>query len=297
MKNTSVSRRTALTGLGITALLAACGRGEKQGQIAEGLLDLSEQEARLGCGQIGIFAKDTASGDSLIHRADERFALCSTFKWALAAQVLDEVQNGSISLDDEITFSEATLVPWSPVTGPLAPQGSASIRTLCEAAVTVSDNTAANLLLRLVDGPQGFTARLREWGDDVTRLDRWETELNENAPGDPRDTTTPRAMAGLLQRVAVGDTLAPAASTTLRHWMEATSTGARRLPAGTPQGWALGHKTGTSNNGAVNDVGYFLRPDGAPIVIAVYVNAPQAETAAAEAVIAEVATMTADLLG
>nr|GGH98868.1 beta-lactamase [Aquisalinus luteolus] len=287
----------ALTGLGATALLTACGRREQQGRITEGLLDLSEQEASLNGGHIGVFARDIATGNSLIHRADERFAMCSTFKWALAAQVLDEVQNGSITLDDEISFSEETLVPWSPVTGPLAAQGSASIRTLCEAAVAVSDNTAANLLLRLVDGPPGFTERLRGWGDEVTRLDRWETELNENAPGDPRDTTTPRAMAGLLERVAVGDIIAPAASATLRGWMEATSTGTNRLPAGTPDSWTLGHKTGTSNNGAVNDVGYFLRPDGAPIVIAVYVNAPEAETTAAEVVIAEVAEMTSELLG
>ena len=297
MNNTWTSRRTALAGLGATLLLAACRRNGNGEQVAEDLLDLSEQEARLGGGHVGVFARDIASGDSLIHRADERFAMCSTFKWALAAQILDEVQKGTISLDDEITFSEETLVPYSPVTGPLAAQGSASIRTLCDATVTVSDNTAANLLLRLVDGPQGFTERLRGWGDDITRLDRWETELNENALGDPRDTTTPRTMAGLLERVAVGDTLAPASGATLRGWMEATSTGANRLPAGIPQDWRLGHKTGTSGNGAVNDVGYFLRPDGAPIVIAVYVNAPDAEITSAEAVIAEVAAMTAELLG
>jgi beta-lactamase class A len=244
---------------------------------------LADIEASLG-GRIGASALDLQTGRVLAYREHERFAMCSTFKWALAAQVLAAVDRGEADLEDRLSYSVDDLVPYSPATGPRAAQGFMTIRELCVAAVTISDNTAANLLLRLTGGPSAFTAFLRRTGDGVTRLDRLETDLNENAPGDPRDTTTPAAMVGSMSRLLFGDQLSDGHSDLLRSWMESSTTGLNRLRAGLPADWTVGDKTGTSVNGASNDVAFATRGDEAgAILLACYINAPAATADACNA--------------
>jgi beta-lactamase class A len=245
-------------------------------------------EASLG-GRIGVFALDTQSGAHLAHRADERFAMCSTFKWVLAAAVLARVDRRELLLDARISFGERDLLDHAPVTRENVAAGSMSIEALAEAAVTVSDNTAANLLLSTIDGPAGLTRFLREIGDDVTRLDRQEPTLNTNQPNDPRDTTSPRAMAIAAKTLLTEDRLSHDSRDRLSAWMKACKTGLGRLRAGVPAGWAAGDKTGTGERGAFNDVAIVWPPERAPIVIASYSSDGDATPKAHDAAHAEIA--------
>lgn len=251
-------------------------------------------EARTG-GRLGVAILDASGAPRALHRAEERFPLCSTFKLLLAACVLKRVDEGRERLDRRIAYSKSDLVTYSPVTAPQAGEGM-SVADLCAATVTLSDNTAANLLLATLGGPEGFTAMLRAMGDPTTRLDRWETALNSAEPGDPRDTTTPLAMARDIRALVAGPLLAPASRAMLVGWLEGCKTGDKRLRAGLP-GWHVGEKTGTGDNGTVNDVG-FARPPGAasdtpPLILCAYLTQSRLDTAGSEAALASVARLAA----
>lgn len=232
---------------------------------------LAEIEARVG-GRVGVFALDTGTGRQLAHRPDERFAMCSTFKWALAAAVLARVDRGQLSLDERVPYGSTDLLEYAPVTSEHVAEGAMTIDALAQASVTVSDNTAANLLLTKVGGPEGFTQFVRQQGDSVTRLDRNEEALNSNEPGDPRDTTSPRAMVGLMRKVLCADALLPASRERLLGWLRACETGKNRLRAGLPKDWTAGDKTGTGLRCAVNDIAIAWPPGRAPILIAAYMS-------------------------
>ncbi len=251
-------------------------------------------EASLVGGRLGVCAIDTRSGARILYRAGERFAMCSTFKWLLAAAVLKRSESGQQPLDQRVLYSKADLLSYAPVTTARMAGGGMTVAELCEAAVTVSDNTAANLLLSGVGGPEGLTRFLRGQGDTVTRLDRNEPSLNENAPGDPRDTTTPEAMAGLLQRVVLGDALKPFSRETLASWMVKASTGLDKLREGFPPDWRVGDKTGNGANGASNDVAVVWPPTRKPIVIACYTSEGAADGAIRAAAMAAVGRLVAE---
>ncbi|HYE39387.1 MAG TPA: class A beta-lactamase, partial [Ramlibacter sp.] len=179
--------------------------------------------------------------------------------------------------DRRIRYGREVLLPHSPVAEKHVVEGM-TLAELCHATITTSDNAAGNLILATYGGPAALTAYARGLGDTVTRLDRWEPELNESTPGDPRDTTTPRAMARLLHATLVGDALAPGSRAQLARWMEATVTNGKRLRAGLPAGWRMGSKTGTGARGSTGDVGIFWPPGRPPVIVAAYV----AESAASE---------------
>lgn len=255
---------------------------------------LAEIETTLVGGRLGVCAIDTRTGARILHRAGERFAMCSTFKWLLAAAILKRSESGQPPLDQRVLYSKTDLLSYAPITTTHVADGGMSVAALCEAAITVSDNTAANLLLPGVGGPEGLTQFIREQGDSQTRLDRNEPSLNENAPGDPRDTTTPEAMAGLLQRLVLGDGLKPASRETLAGWMVKTSTGLDKLRAGLPPGWRVGDKTGSGANGASNDVAVAWPPGRKPIVIACYTSEGAADGQARAAAMAAVGRLVAE---
>ncbi|MBX3225274.1 MAG: class A beta-lactamase [Labilithrix sp.] len=257
---------------------------------------LGQIEARVG-GRVGVFALDTGSGRTLAHRADERFAMCSTFKWVLAAAVLARVDLAELALDERVPYREADLLDHSPVTRAHVAEGSMTVDALARAAVTVSDNAAANLLLAKVGGPSGLTQFVRAQGDSVTRLDRTEPGLSANEPGDPRDTTSPRAMVGLMRRVLLGEALSPVGRERLLGWLRACETGKERLRAGLPTEWIVGDKTGTGARGAVNDVAVVWPPDRAPILVASYLSDGSAELSALAAAHADIGTLIARELG
>ena len=222
--------------------------------------------------------------------------MCSTFKLLLAAQVLSQVDAGKLDLERRIVYGSADLLPTSTVTSKHVAEGALSVRELCAAIVEVSDNAAANLLLGVVGGPVGLTEFLRRSGDQVTRLDRKEMELNTNLPGDLRDTTTPAAMAGTVANLLTGGALAPASRDRLIGWMKTSSTGVRRLRAGLPEGWSAGDKTGTGTRGAVNDVMIAFPPGRKPVIAAVYLSESTLPTLDLEAAHREIGACVAEFV-
>ncbi len=247
---------------------------------------LRELERRNG-GRLGVALLDTASGRRVAHRGDERFPMCSTFKFLAAALMLARVDRGEDRLDRRIVFAESDLVPYSPATKEHAGPGGMTVDAICAAAVTLSDNTAGNLMLASFGGPAGLTAFVRGLGDPVTRLDRIETELNEGAPGDPRDTTSPLAMLGTMQKVVAGNVLSAGSRERLIGWLVANKTGDKRLRAGLPAAWRVGDKTGTGGNGSANDIAVAWPPGRAPVFIAAYYTGSTISDEARSAVIAE----------
>ncbi len=244
-------------------------------------------------GQIGVFALHTGSRAQFGFQADQRFAMCSTFKLLLAAAVLAKVDSGRLDLNQRIRFGPRDLVPHAPVTGELLQAGSVSaslsVGELCAAILLVSDNPAANLLLPLVGGPAGLTRFLRELGDTVTRLDRIEPALNGNLPDDPRDTSSAASYVWLMERLLCSEFFSGELRQQLLVWMNASETGLQRLRAGAPQDWPAGDKTGTGANGAANDVAIFFPPQQAPILMAVFMtgsNRPASELNAVHATLA-----------
>lgn len=254
--------------------------------------DLSKQlapiEARLAA-RLGVVAIDTGSDRSWGYRADELFAMCSTFKAMACAAVLARVDQGQEDLQRRITYTRDDLVTYSPVTEKHVGPTGMSLAELCDATVTLSDNSAGNFILRALGGPSGLTAFFRSIGDDVSRLDRWELELNESRPGDPRDTTTPAAMAQNLRRLVLGDALSATSRAQLTEWLVANKTGDKRIRAGVPKGWRVGDKTGTGDNGSANDIAVIWPAETAPIVLAIYITETQAPLDDRNAAMAEIA--------
>ena len=254
---------------------------------------VSRLESRSG-GRFGVSVLDLETGMRLSHRGGERFAMCSTFKALLAGLTLARVETGNERLDSVVPIKSDDLLFWSPVTEKLVDSGeAATVQALCSATVRTSDNAAANLLLKRLGGPPGFTAGVRAWGDEVTRLDRYELELNENAPNDPRDTSTPDAMVETLRDVLFGDALTKDSQQLLRSWMIDAKTGLRRIRAGLPGNWDAGDKTGTSSNNQSNDVAFALPPGRKPLLIVSYLNVPEPMSKATNAIHAEIGRISA----
>ncbi|QPF86165.1 class A beta-lactamase [Bradyrhizobium genosp. L] len=244
-------------------------------------------------GRLGIAVLDTETGARASLRGDERFPMCSTFKALATAAVLRRVDRGESSLDQRVQFEAKDIQPYSPVTKEHVASGM-TLAEICEAAITQSDNTAGNMILREIGGPAGFTSFFRAIGDNVSRLDRWEVALNEAVPGDERDTTSPTAMLKNLQRVLLGDVLSAASRRRLTDWMVANKTGDTRLRAGLPKDWRVADKTGTGERGTYNDIGVFWPPGRKPIVVTVYLTGATAPLADCNAAIAKVARAVAD---
>jgi len=216
--------------------------------------------------RLGLHALDTGSGREVAHRAGERFPYASTFKALAAGAMLREYGLERLSETVPITRLDAA---YSPVTERHV-GGTMTLKALCAAAVRHSDNTAANLLLDRLGGPRGLDRILERLGDDVTRVQRREPELNHWAPGDTRDTSTPRALARDLRAFALGDALEPPERAQLVRWLRTNTTGAGLIRAGVPHGWTVGDKTGTgATYGARNDIAVLWPLGRAPIVLAI----------------------------
>lgn len=236
---------------------------------------LVEIEARLGA-RIGAVIRTPQRDLHWAHRADERFPMCSTFKLLATGALLAKVDTGQERLDQIVRFEIADVVDYSPITESQADGDGMTLAQLCEAALTHSDNTAGNLILKHIDGPAGVTEFARTLGDTVTRLDRWETELNEATPDDPRDTTTPAAMAHCIDALLFGDALSASSQQQLSNWLIANKTGDAKLRAGLPASWRIGDKTGGGNYGTMNDVAVIWPPQRKPLIASIYMT----ETAA-----------------
>ncbi|KAA0112181.1 class A beta-lactamase [Mycolicibacterium sp. P1-5] len=294
----SLPRRRFLVAGAVLATAAAC--GHKTSQTGPALSDPAEPlppvDQRIGALEkrynafVGLYARNLGSDAELAHRDGDPFAMCSTFKTYLSARVLQKAQAGELRLTDTELVEPADLKPNSPRTEPNAGKPMA-LSDLCAAALQVSDNTAANMLLRVIGGPPAITAFARSIGDDRSRLDRWETELNSAVLGDPRDTSTPRALGGGVARVLTGDVLDLPHRKQLEDWMRANTTSSMR--GGLPPGWTTADKTGSGDYASTNDVGIAFGPNGERVLLAIMTRT-RSDDAHAEPLrqlIAEVATL------
>ncbi|MFE6685686.1 class A beta-lactamase [Streptomyces sp. NPDC057743] len=233
--------------------------------------------------RLGVFAVATGTGATVTHRADERFAFCSTFKTLAAAAVLHH--NPLRHLDERLHYTAADVNSISPITKDHIATGM-TLRQLCDAAIRYSDGTAGNLLMRDLGGPARLTAYLRELGDSTGRMDTYEPELNRNRPHDPRDTTTPRAIAADYRELVLGDALTADRRALLEDWLGRSTTGADRIRAGLPRSWTVANKTGTGDYGRANDIAVVRPPQAAPLVLALMSDRPGYSTPPSDALLA-----------
>ncbi|MCF7535022.1 class A beta-lactamase [Pseudomonas petrae] len=293
-----ITRRTLLgasllavpTLLSLSSLAAERRSGPSSDRAIE--QQLADLERRHG-GRLGVAILDTASQRLISHRGDERFALCSTFKCLAAAYVLARVDQKQEDLSRRIVYSAEQLVPYSPTTELHVGGQGLSVGSLCEAAMTLSDNTAANLLLDSMGGPEGLTTWLRSIGDTQTRLDRREPDLNENRPEDLRDTTTPVAMLQTLNTLVLGDELRLPSRDQLTAWLVNNRTGDKKLRAGVPGSWRVGDKTGSGANNASNDVAVIWPGDRPPILVTAYYTGSKASGDQINALMADIGRLAA----
>lgn len=260
-------RRLLLGGLSLTALAACSGPGAPDAPAdpvnpnppvppTDERIEALEREYAV---LVGLSAVDLGSGRRFAHRARERFAMCSTFKTYAAAAVMEKSEYGELALADTVTIEPTDIIAHSPVTETRV-GATMTLAELCQAALQQSDNAAANWLLRVLGGPSSITDFARSIGDDESRLDRWETELNSARPGDLRDTTTPEAIGVGYRNLLAGDVLGASGRRQLEDWMLANQTSSMR--AGLPTGWTSADKTGGGGYGTTNDVGVAIAPDG-----------------------------------
>lgn len=255
-----------------------------------------ETYERESVGRIGVYAENLATGAKLAWRADERFVMCSTFKASLAACVLARVDRGEEQLAAMIPYGQDDLLEYAPVAKQNLAAGAMSVTEMCKAIVELSDNTCANLLLARIGGPTALTAFWRSIGDTTSRLDHNEPELNRSQPGDPRDTTTPAAMAGNLRRMMLGGALLPASRAQLTEWMVNCKTGANRLRGGLPAGWKIGDKTGYNGKDAAGDIAVAWPKPDTPILLTAYVQGGTPTAAQIAAAFARIGRMVAERL-
>jgi beta-lactamase class A len=265
---------------------AACGENDAATRIVA-------IETRIG-GRIGMAALDTSHGKRVDYRADERFPMCSTFKFLAAAAVLKHVDEKKDKLERFVPYGAKEIQEYGPVTKEHLKDGGMTLGALCAAAIEQSDNTAGNLLLNAIGGPAGLTNFARILGDRMTRLDRIEPDLNSAIPGDERDTTTPAAICSDMQRLLLGDTLSEASRRQLEDWLQRNETGGPMIRAGVPKNWIIGDKTGRGSNGATNDIAIVRPPGRAPILLAIYSVGSTAAPDDRAAAIAEVAKIVAE---
>jgi beta-lactamase class A len=289
-----MDRRDVLKTVGGAAAVALAGRAlaiPPQSRIFGGdafaaAIARAEHRAQ---GRLGVAVLDLQTGARFAQRGDERFAMCSTFKFLLTAAVLHAVDGGRLQLTRPVRIHRADIVPNSRAVAPMVGRAM-TVAALCNGTMTLSDNAAANLLLPLIGGIGGFNAFVRLLGDGTTRLNRTEPELSMGTPGDPRDTTTPNAMLASMNAVLFGRTLSAAARMRLTGWLIANKTGGTRLRAGIPAGWRIGDKTGTGEHGSASDIGVLWpSPARHPILVTSYLTASRVSQESQYAVHAEVA--------
>jgi beta-lactamase class A len=255
---------------------------------------LVEIEARLG-GRLGVAILDTGTGQEWLHREYERFPLNSTFKVYACAGLLARVDAKEETLQRKVSFQKSDLVTYSPVTEKHVGVGM-TLSELCGAAMAMSDNTAANMVLKSLGGPEGFTAFMRSIGDEKTRLDRRETDLNEAKPGDPRDTTTPAAALKSLQKLVLGKGLSEKSRSQLERWMIGNEVSGPLLRASLPEDWQIGDRTGAGGHGSRSVVAIIWPPNRKPVVVAIYLTETEASMEERNRAIAEIGSVLVKIL-
>lgn len=279
---TNILKSISSSALALTLMISATDA------LAQDALQKAAQdvEAQIG-GRVGYAMTDLNSGQNWTYNADDRFPMSSTFKSLLCGVILGRVDLEAESLDRRINYTADDLVTYSPATETNVDTGM-TVGELCHAAITISDNTAGNLLLATVGGPSGFTAAMRDLGDTTTRLDRWETALNAGIPGDPQDTTTPQAALSTLNALLFGDVLTTASRKQLADWMIADAVADDLLRASLPDGWVIGDKSGAGGEGSRSIIAVIWPKPDHPVLASIYMTENDAEMPARNDAIAKI---------
>lgn len=241
--------------------------------------------------RVGFAAYDLETGQRWEYNADQLFAMSSTFKTLACASLLQRVDEGNEQLERRVKVSASDIVTYSPVTEAYADNREISLFELCEATMTTSDNTAANLILQAIGGPQAVTEFVRELGDSVTRLDRWETELNEATPHDERDTSTPNAMVSNLEKLVVGNALSPQSKNQLREWLVNNEVADGLFRSHMPDEWVIGDRTGAGGFGSRSITAVIWPPEREPTIVAFYITETDASFEERNSAIAELGSV------
>jgi beta-lactamase class A len=260
----------AALSLGLLAPAPALADDPEQNLAAT--IDLIEQDFDA---RVGLVIRESGSDWSVSHRADERFLMASTFKTLLCGAVLTRVDAGEIDLAEPIAITAADILDYAPVTETMI-GSTMAVGDLCHAALDKSDNTATNLLIDRIGGPQSVTDFLRAIGDGVSRLDRREPEVNTFAPGDPRDTTSPDAMVATLEVLLTGDALSLRSRAQLVDWMSGGGVTGALIRASTPEGWHVADRSGSADFNR-NIVAMVTPPNRGPYFIAIFLSDAKAD--------------------
>ena len=295
MKHSKNRRALLLSVATIPFTLSVTGRAADSAQVTSAEAMFAKLEGASD-GRLGVSALNTANGAQIRYRADERFPFCSTFKVILVAAILARSTGIPGLMQQRVTYAQSDLAHYSPTTAKHVADGM-TVAELCGAAIQYSDNTSANLLMKILGGPSSVTSFARSIGNDSFRLDRWETELNSAVPGDPHDTSTPDAMARSLQSLVLGGTLPVAQRKQLEGWLRGNTTGANRIRAGIPVDWQAGDKTGSGDYGTANDIAVLWPPAREPIVLAVFHTQRKKDAKSRDDVIAAATRIVVGALG
>ncbi len=276
----AVPRRTVLAGglaalgvMAVGAVTSSCSRASENHNppaIPPHFAALEQEFA----GRLGVYALDTGSGTALGNRQSERFLMCSTVKVFIVSAILTRRRTEPGLLEKRIHYTNADILDWAPVTPAHIADGM-TVEELCAAAVSHSDNTAANLLIAELGGPEETEKFVRSIGDSTTNTDRTETDLD--IPDGDKDTSTPEQLVSNLRTLVLGDALDREGRDKLIGWMKANTTGDQSIRAGVPHGWEVGDKTGSGSRGESNDIAVIWPPNRAPILLAV-LTAPDDQT-------------------
>lgn len=280
-----LAKRTAIMGVLLTFMCAvACQSPPHRDEI---IPTVQAIETRLEA-RVGVFIADEATNREWSYNAGDRFPMASTFKTLACAALLARVDAGEEHLDRRVRFEQSDLVTYSPVMKTRTGGQGVTLGEACQVTLATSDNTAANLVVEAIGGPAGVTAFLRATGDRMTRLDRLEPELNEAAIGDPRDTTTPQAMAATMKRFVLGDALSPASRQKLRDWLIANEIAEALFRKTLPEGWIIADRTGAGANGTRGFAAVIWPPAAEPVIAVVYITETDASFEDRNAAIAEI---------
>jgi beta-lactamase class A/beta-lactamase class A CARB-5 len=283
----ATSGRTARRLFAALLLWALCQHPANADPVLDALQSIEEElDAR-----VGFFGRDLNTEETLAYGADYRFPLNSVFKLFACGALLLEVDKGASRLTDSVDVRDYPLVSYSPAVEKSVSAGhfEMTLGDACSMMLSVSDNTAANIVLAEIGGPEGFTAFMRSIGDDVTRLDRWEPELNEALPGDPRDTTTPHAIADSLETLLLGDVLSVASRAILREWLSRHSVADDLFRAALPPSWSIEDRTGAGGYGSRAIIAIIYPPERKPVIAALFMRDTTANFARRNAAAARVA--------
>lgn len=290
MKPQTLSRTTIL----IAVILAAISPIAAYALNSAKLLQAVQAEESALQARIGMAVIDTNTGSTWDYRGDERFPLNSTHKTFTCAALLAKVDQQALSLNQPVSISKEMLVAYSPITEkPLSAQ-TMTLGALCQAAVSYSDNTAANLAFEAIGGSAGFNTFMRSLGDEQTRLDRKEPDLNEATPGDLRDTTSPKAIVRSLKKILLDDGLSASSQATLKQWMLDDQVASALLRAALPANWKIADKTGAGGHGSRSIIAVIWPPSKQPLVVAIYVTQTTAPMTDSNKAVARIGAMLKD---